>query len=147
MNNPFIWIWLVLTIVLIIFEVCTTGLTSIWFAAGGVVAFILALVKAPIWAQIVAFVVVSVLLLIFTRPLVQKVLKVGENKTNLDSLIGKSAKVTTEINNNKGIGNAVVNGQEWTARAADDSEIIPEGTMVEIVNITGVKLIVKRTDN
>lgn len=147
MNNPFIWIWLVLTIVLIIFEVCTTGLTSIWFAAGGVVAFILALVKAPIWAQIVAFVVVSVLLLIFTRPLVQKVLKVGENKTNLDSLIGKSAKVTTEINNNKGIGNAVVNGQEWTARAADDSEIIPEGTMVEIVNIIGVKLIVKRTDN
>ena len=147
MNNPFIWIWLVLTIVLIIFEVCTTGLTSIWFAAGGVVAFILALVKAPIWAQIVAFVVVSVLLLIFTRPLVQKVLKVGENKTNLDSLIGKSAKVTTEINNNKGIGNAVVNGQEWTARAADDSEIIPEGTMVEIVNITGVKLIVKKNND
>lgn len=147
MDNPFIWIWLVLTIVLIIFEVCTTGLTSIWFAAGGVVAFIMALLKAPIWAQIVAFVVVSVLLLIFTRPLVQKVLKVGENKTNLDSLIGKNAKVITEIDNNKGTGNAVVNGQEWTARAAEDSEIIPEGTMVEIVNITGVKLIVKKSNN
>lgn len=147
MGNPFIWIWLVLTIILIIFEVCTTGLTSIWFAAGGVVAFILSLLKAPIWAQIIAFVVVSVLLLIFTRPLVQKVLKVGENKTNLDSLIGKSAKVITEIDNNKGTGNAVVNGQEWTARSADDSEIIPEGTIVEVVNITGVKLIVKKNND
>lgn len=147
MGNPFIWIWLVLTIILIIFEVCTTGLTSIWFAAGGVVAFILSLLKAPIWAQIIAFAVVSVLLLIFTRPLVQKVLKVGENKTNLDSLIGKSAKVITEIDNNKGTGNAVVNGQEWTARSADDSEIIPEGTIVEVVNITGVKLIVKKNND
>lgn len=147
MDNPFIWIWLALTIIMIIVEVCTTGLTSIWFAAGGVIAFILALLKAPVWAQIVVFVVVSVLLLIFTRPLVEKILKVGDNKTNLDSLIGRKAKVTTEINNNMGSGCAVVNGLEWTARAENDSDIIPEDTMVEILKISGVKLIVKRVNN
>ncbi len=147
MDNPFIWIWLALTILCIILEVCTTSLTTIWFAAGGVVAFILALFNAPVWAQITVFVVVSVLLLIFTRPFVERVLKVGDNKTNLDSLIGANAKVTIEINNNMNSGCAVVNGQEWTARAESDSEVIPEGTMVKIVSITGVKLIVRKINN
>lgn len=144
MDNPFIWIWLGLVIVLIIFEVCTTSLTTIWFAGGAMVSFILAFVKAPIWAQIVAFAVVSVLLLIFTKPILEKALKVGTAKTNIDSLIGQKAKVITEIDNNKNMGNAVVNGQEWTARAEGDSQIIPKDSIVEIVEITGVKLIVKQ---
>ncbi|MGN0375407.1 MAG: NfeD family protein [Butyrivibrio sp.] len=144
MDNPFIWIWLGLVVVFIIFEVCTTSLTTIWFAGGAMLSFILALLKAPLWTQITAFVVVSVLLLIFTRPLVEKVLKVGTSKTNIDSLIGQKAKVLVEINNDKDMGFAVVNGQEWTARAEDGSEIIPEDALVEIVAISGVKLIVKK---
>ena len=144
MDNPFIWIWLGLVVVFIIFEVCTTSLTTIWFAGGAMLSFILALLKAPLWTQITAFVVVSVLLLIFTRPLVEKVLKVGTSKTNIDSLIGQKAKVLVEINNDKDMGFAVVNGQEWTARAEDGSEIIPEDAIVEIVAISGVKLIVKK---
>ena len=144
MDNPFIWIWLGLVVVFIIFEVCTTSLTTIWFAGGAMLSFILALLKAPLWTQITAFVVVSVLLLIFTRPLVEKVLKVGTSKTNIDSLIGQKAKVLVEINNDKDMGFAVVNGQEWTARAEDGSEIIPEDSIVEIVAISGVKLIVKK---
>ena len=144
MDNPFIWIWLGLVVVFIIFEVCTTSLTTIWFAGGAMLSFILALLKAPLWTQITAFVVVSVLLLIFTRPLVEKVLKVGTSKTNIDSLIGQKAKVLVEINNDKDMGFAVVNGQEWTARAEDGSEIIPEDVIVEIVAISGVKLIVKK---
>ncbi len=140
--NPMTWVWLGLTVVLLVFEICTTSLTSIWFAAGSLTAFILTLFDLPLWVQIVAFVVMSVLLLIFTRPLVEKVLKVGKAKTNIDELIGKRAKVLVEIDNMKGVGYVVVDGKEWTARS-DSDKVIPEDAMVEILEISGVKLIVK----
>ena len=137
------WIWLGVFLLLVIVEIATTGLTTIWFAAGSLIAFILACLKAPLWAQIVAFVVISVVLLIFTRPILMKVLKVGNTRTNVDELIGKTAKVISQIDNLQGKGDAIVNGQEWTARAQRDDMIIAEDTMVEIVAISGVKLVVK----
>ena len=140
--NPMIWVWLGITVALLIFEISTASLTTIWFAAGSLTAFILALFDLPLWSQIVAFVVVSVLLLTFTRPLVEKVLKVGKAKTNIDELIGKRAKVIVEIDNMKGVGYVVVDGKEWTARS-DSDKVIPEDAMVEILEISGVKLIVK----
>lgn len=140
--NPMIWIWLGLTVALLILEICTTSLTSIWFAAGSLTAFVLAIFKLPLWSQIVAFVVVSVVLLIFTRPLVEKVLKVGKIKTNLDEIIGKRAKVIVAIDNMNGRGYVTLDGKEWSARSVTD-EIIPEDSMVEVMEITGVKLIVK----
>ncbi len=142
--DPIIWIWLGLLVVFIVFELATTSLTTIWFAGGALIALILAIAGAPLPVQIVLFVVVSLVLLFFTRPLLTKVFKVGTTKTNVESLVGMKAKVIVEIDNNKDMGYAVVNGQEWTARAADDSDVIPEETMVEIVGISGVKLIVKR---
>ena len=140
--NPEVWVWLGLTVILIVFELCTTSLTTIWFAGGAFVAFVMALFNLPLWAEIVAFVVISVLLLVFTRPMVDKVLKVGRTKTNVDSLIGMKAKVIVEINNSEDVGYVVVNGQEWSARS-QNNEVIPDDAMVEIVDITGVKLIVK----
>ena len=63
-------------------------------------------------------------------------------KTNADSLIGKKARVTAEVNNDLGTGSAVVDGQEWTARAKEAEDIYAPGTMVFIREIQGVKLIV-----
>ena len=140
--NPEVWVWLGLTVILIVFELCTTSLTTIWFAGGAFVAFVMALFNLPIWVEVVAFVVISVVLLVFTRPMVDKVLKVGKTKTNVDSLIGMKAKVLVEINNSEDVGYVVVNGQEWSARS-QNNEIIPDNAMVEIVEVTGVKLIVK----
>lgn len=143
--SPEIWVWLGIMVVLIVFELCTTSLTTIWFAGGALIALIMALCDLPLWAQIVAFVVISVLLLIFTRPVVDRFFKVGKTKTNVDSLIGMKAKVIVEINNHEDVGYALVNGQEWSARACDN-EVIPEDSIVEVVEITGVKLIVKKID-
>ena len=64
------------------------------------------------------------------------------SKTNVDSLIGKSAKVTKTIDNIQAQGQVMVNGMEWTARSEDDDAVIPEGTVVTIRRISGVKLIV-----
>ena len=136
--------WLVLLIVLLGVEIVTVGLTTIWFAGGALAAFLANVLNAPIWLQIVLFIVVSLLLLLFTRPVMLKAMKSSELKTNVDGLIGVKAKVTETINNLDETGTAVVNGQEWTARNVNPEEVIEAGEIVEIVEISGVKLIVKK---
>lgn len=146
METYLIWIWLGLTVLFVVFELVTTSLTTIWFAGGGLVAFILAILKTPWWAQVIAFIVVSVVLLIFTRPVLTKLLKVGNTKTNVDSLVGQRAKVLVDIDNAAGIGYAIVGGQDWSARSEDDAVVIPKGSEAIIVGISGVKLILRPID-
>lgn len=136
--------WLIAFVVLLGIEAATMALTTIWFAGGALVAFILALFGAGIQVQLAMFVIVSFILLFFTRPFALKYVNRNTVKTNSESLIGKNARVTVEINNLEGKGAAVLNGQEWTARALTDDEIYPAGTMVEVKDIKGVKLIVSR---
>lgn len=134
--------WLIAFVVLLGIEAMTMALTTIWFAGGALVAFVLALFGINIQVQLAVFVVVSFVLLFFTRPFALKYVNRNTVKTNMDSLIGKSARVTATINNTEGKGAAVLNGQEWTARALEDDRIYPVGTMVEVKEIRGVKLIV-----
>lgn len=141
--NYMIFGWLGALILFIIIEIATVNLATIWFAGGALIALILSLFDAPMVAQIVAFFVVSSALLTFARPFFERILNRDKIKTNVESLIGMNARVTEVINNIEGIGTAVINGQEWTARAADDETVIPIGEIVTIVDIKGVKLIVK----
>ena len=141
------WMWLAAVLVLIAIELLTTSLTTIWFAGGALVGFLLNICGAPLWAQIAAFIVVSLLLLIFTRPVLTKAIKKSGIRTNVDSLVGTMAKVTEQINNREGTGTAIVNGQEWTARSIDDAVTIESGETVEIVEISGVKIIVKKNES
>lgn len=136
--------WLIAFVVLLGIEAATMALTTIWFAGGALVSFILALFGANIQVQLAAFVIISFVLLFFTRPFALKYINRNTVKTNSDSLIGKHAIVSTEINNIEGKGAAVLNGQEWTARALEDKKIYPKGTIVEVNDIKGVKLIVSK---
>lgn len=135
--------WLGLLIVLVIIEVATLGLTTIWFAGGALISTIAAAVGLPLFVQITLFLVVSVVLLVFTRPVAMRFFNTERTSTNVDSLIGKQAIVTGEINNLKGMGQVTVNGLEWTARSADESKVIPEGTVTIIRAVSGVKLMVE----
>ena len=139
-------IWLALTIVLGIIELATLGLTSIWFAAGALCAFVCALLGFGIGIQAALFVVVSLLLLFFTRPLAVKYLNSGTTKTNAEALVGKTVRVTGDISNLKDEGQVTVNGLEWTARSADDTCTFRKGDLVKILRIEGVKLIVEKSD-
>lgn len=136
-------IWLILFIVFVIVEIATMGLTTIWFAGGALFATVAALFHAPIYVQVTLFLVVSVILLIFTRPIAVKYFNKDRIKTNAEGLIGKQGIVISEIDNLEGIGQVTVNGQEWSARASDEGVKIPVGAVVEIVSISGVKLIVE----
>jgi membrane protein implicated in regulation of membrane protease activity len=134
--------WLIFILVLVGIEIGTMALTTIWFAGGAMAGFILSLFGTSLEAQLAVFVIVSFVLLIFTRPWAIKHVNSHSVKTNVNSLIGKDARVTAEVNNRMGTGTAVVNGQEWTARALDENDIYPADTQVVIRDIQGVKLIV-----
>lgn len=135
--------WLVLLIIAIVAEVLTMGLTTIWFAGGALVAILAALLHAPIWLQVILFFLVSLLLLFFTRPIAVKYFNKDRVKTNVESMVGRQAVVTGEIDNLQGIGQVTLSGQEWTARSTDEKVRIPVGSVVDIVSVSGVKLIVK----
>lgn len=135
--------WLVVLVALVVIELLTMGLTTVWFAGGAFVATIAALFHAPLFLQIILFLVVSALLLFFTRPLAVKYFNKDRIRTNAESLIGKQAIVTSGIDNLQGIGQIMVSGQEWSARSTDDSIKFQVGAVVEITVIQGVKLIVK----
>ena len=141
--SEMITLWLVVLIVSIGVEVATLGLTSIWFAGGAVVAVIVAAVHGPVWFQILLFFAVSLLLLFFTRPIAVRYFNRDRVRTNVESMIGRQAIVTSEIDNLQGIGQVTVGGQEWSARTEGDGLNLQPGTVVDIVAVNGVKLIVK----
>lgn len=138
--------WLIALAVLLVIEIITLGLTTIWFAGGALAAFVLALFNVPLLVQIAVFLVVSILLLLFTRPVVEKRLNESRIKTNVNSMVGKEGKVTETIDNYNQKGIVVINGLEWTARSSRDDLIIPEGSRVVINEIKGVKVFVSLAD-
>lgn len=136
-------IWMIILILFLIVEISTTALVSIWFCIGAIAAWIGDMLNLSFNAQLIIFVVVSLVSLICTRPLFKKLMKPSKDvRTNVDSLINKEAVVTQRIDNLHGNGEVKINGQFWTARSSDGS-IIGENSIVVIEKIEGVKLLVK----
>jgi len=140
--NEMIMIWLIVLILAIVVELISLGLTTIWFAGGALVAAIVAALGGPVWLQIVLFLVVSITLLAFTRPIAVKYFNKERVRTNVESLVGRQAIVISEVDNLQGVGQVSVGGQEWSARCFEDGRILVPGTIVRIMAINGVKLIV-----
>lgn len=136
--------WLVLLLVLIIVEIATLGLTTIWFAGGALIGLICALLNFNVIVQVAVFCIVSGVLLFVTRPVAVRYFNKTRERTNADSLIGRTAVVTENIDNIAGTGEAVVAGMIWTARSSVEDHKILKGDTVEILNISGAKLIVRK---
>ncbi|MCI9024252.1 MAG: NfeD family protein [Dorea sp.] len=145
MQDSYITIaWLALLIILLIIEIITVGLTSIWAAGGALAALILNILGIPLAGQVVVFFVVTFVLLYFTRPFAVKFINTQRVKTNYEGIIGKTIRIAETVDNINQTGMAVVNGQEWTVRAEKDEEILTPDTLAKVVNISGVKLIVRK---
>ena len=138
-------IWLILVVVMLVIEIITLGLTTLWFAGGALVAFVASLLGAPLVVQIVLFLVVSIVLLLVTRPLAVKYFNKDRIRTNAESLIGSQAIVISEIDNLQGIGQVTVGGQEWSAKSKESQRKFKVGEVVEVTEIQGVKLIVEES--
>ena len=138
--------WFILFVILLLIEIFTMALTTVWFAAGALVAFVVALLGQDAWVQVVVFLVVSIVLLILTRPLAKKFFNSNREATNADRLVGQKAVVLEKIDTLHGVGRVDINGMEWAAKTEDINGEIEVGTVVLIEGIQGVKLIVKKEE-
>lgn len=135
-------IWLIILAVMIVIEIATLGLTTIWFGIGAVGAAVVSWMGYGIWVQLAVFAVLSVAAMALCRPFAVKYLNKDKEKTNIDDVIGKTVIVSKKIENETATGEVLLNGIEWTARS-EDGRVIPEGEKVTVVSVEGVKLIVK----
>ena len=139
MNYPMIW--LVLLIAFAGIEGITAGLVSIWFCAGSLVALFAAWMGSSLAVQIGLFAIVSVIAMAVIRPMARRWVEPKAEKTNADRILEAEALVTETIDNVQASGQIKVGGSTWTARSAN-GDVIPEGTLVQVERIEGVKAIV-----
>lgn len=133
--------WISVLVVFLIAEAATVTMVSLWFAAGAVAALIVCLLGGSILGQTVVFLLVSAVMLTLLRPMVRKFVTPKLTRTNVDSVIGATGYVTAAVDNMKAEGQAKLGAMVWTARSTS-GEIIPEGTLVKVDRIEGVKVFV-----
>ncbi len=138
-----VFVWLVIAVVLGIFEAATVALVSIWFAIGAVAAMVPAYFNAPFWVQILVFILVSALCFVFTRPFFKKIIRVNKQPTNADRLVGQEGVATDDIENIECRGKVFISGLTWSARS-ETGELIPQGAVVTVKKIEGATLVVER---
>ena len=139
-----VFVWLVLFVVFLVAELVTAGaLVSIWFCIGALVALAAAYFGAAFWLQMTLFFVVSIGLLLGTKPFLKKHLDPKTMATNADRILQNRGIVEEEINNLKGQGAVKIDGKSWTARNIDGEAVIPVNAEVIVVGIEGVKAMVK----
>ena len=143
-DDVMIVIWIGAIVVFGIAEAATAGLVSIWFVGGSVAALIVAAFGGPLWLQFVLFLLVSIALLIATRPLARKT-REKVVPTNADRVLHHDARVTETIDNGRAAGAVYIDGKTWTARS-EDGTVLAKDTMVEVVRMEGVKLFVRKKE-
>ena len=136
--------WLVALAVFILIEVATLSLTTIWFAGGSLLACLISLFDVNLTVQFLVFVITSFVVLFLLRPSAVKYFNKSRTKTNIEGILGTEVLITEEVNNIAMTGVALVNGQEWSARAEQDDMILEKGTKAVVSNISGVKLILTK---
>ena len=137
-------IWIGLFIILLIIEVFTVGLTTIWFAIGALAAAGVNTLGANLIIQVIVFLAVSIMLMIFTRPWAAKHLNKNRLNTNYESKIGEIIKITERVDNLRQTGRSIVDGQEWTVRSQDNNVILEKDELAKVISVSGVKLIVEK---
>ena len=145
-NNSQAWLyaWLGIGIIALVVELITIGLTSIWIVGGAIAAIIINVIGGPVWLQVIVFFLVTFVLLFYTRPWAVKYLNRRTTATNADSAIGQQVRILERVDNIKETGKAMYNGMECTARAADGDQVFEVDELAEVVEISGVKLRLKK---
>lgn len=141
-----VMLWIALIIIFLVVEIATVGLTSIWFAGGALAALVVAAVGGAWWLQVVVFFVVAIILIVFTRPVAMKYLKPKTVKTNYEEAIGQKVRITEKVDNIQGTGTVIYKGLEWSAKSAAEDVIFEAEEIAEVVEVQGVKLVLKKIE-
>lgn len=135
--------WLIVSGIFFAFEIITVGFLLFWFAIGALIAMIISFFISNIYIQSIVFLVSSTILLFFTRPLAKKITKNSDSvNTNAFSIVGKRGIVLKDINSIAGTGQVKIGTEVWSAKSYS-KEHIATGSEVEVVEIDGVKAVVK----
>lgn len=130
------WIWIGILVISCFIEAFTFGLTTIWAAIAAIPLIFIARTGLAFQWQILIFLLITLVLIIFTRPFAIKKLKTGKSKTNAETIIGQDVLITKTISNfEKGEAKAK-NGVIWTAISRDNI-ILKKGTVCSVVSIEG----------
>ena len=143
MMTGMVWTWLAVMALAVFAEMSTMALVSVWCAVGALAAVFAAYFGAPLAAQLLLFIGVSIVTAAVVRPLAKKYADPYKVPTNADRILGRQAKVTEAIDNAAATGAVYADGKTWTARSAD-GRVIPAGELVEVERMEGVKLIVRQ---
>ena len=141
-QNNLPWVWVAVTIICVVIESLTLSLTTIWFGISAFVMVFLAFTPLPFPAQLLVFVALAMVLLIFTKPVVKKKLSQKKIATNYERVIGQIAVVTKRITALEK-GSVKINGMEWTAAVKEDTTL-EEGSKCMVEEIAGVTAYVKQ---
>lgn len=139
--NNLHWFWFAMTVVFTLIEIFTAGLTTIWFALGSLAMIFISFTKIGFWWQVLLCLIISTLLLVLTRPILIKKLKIGSAKTNTDALIGEKCKVLKKITELEK-GEVKIFGIIWSAKSLNNS-VIQKDSLVIIRGIEGATLVVE----
>lgn len=134
--------WLILLILMVVFEAATMSFGIVAFAFGALGALIVDTFGGPLWLQILVFGIFSLLFLLLLRPIVLKRINNPETaRLNADAVIGETAVVVEKVAPNKP-GVVKIQGKEWTAIVQDQGEAFETGALVKVLRIEGVKLVI-----
>jgi membrane protein implicated in regulation of membrane protease activity len=133
--------WFIAMVGFLMAEAATVTLVSIWFAAGSLVAIVVAMLGGSLGLQVVLFLATASLLLISLRGIVRKYIRPRITSTNVDSVIGAVGVVTTPVNNIAALGQVKLGSMEWSARSTSGSHL-NAGTLVRVDRVEGVKVFV-----
>lgn len=139
-NNFLPWLWIIVIVITILFELLTTDLMCIWFSIGALFALIAAAFKADFWLQFVIFLVVSLTLIFTLGKYTRKLLK-GKEATNVDALVGQDIIILKDTSYRE-VGEGKINGLIWSTICEED-ELIEEGEYAVITKVSGNKLFIK----
>ncbi len=130
------WIWVGIFVVLVVIEAATQGLTTIWGAASALIMVFISQTGMSIGWQILLFLVMTLGFVVTTRPVLIKKLKVGNNRTNVDTMIGEEVIVTKAISTfEKGEARSK-NGVIWSVTSTDGTDI-GEGAVCTVQSVEG----------
>lgn len=136
-------LWFISFVILLFIEIITVNLVTIWFALGALASMIVSFFTDSYVIQVITFILVSIITLVFTKPFMKKFKSFKVTPTNSDMVIGKTGVVTKKIECNK-YGEVKVFGNVWTATSDEEIDV---NTKIKVLSIEGVKLIVEKEDN
>ena len=134
--------WVILAGIFFVIEAATIGFLVFWFGIGSLIAMVVSLFTDSLAIQTTVFILSSTILLFFTRPFVNRFSRNEEVQTNAFSIIGKRGIVTKTIDPISGQGQIKIGTEIWSAKSADEVKI-EKGMEVEVLDIDGVKAIVR----